>query len=102
MRDFFRLSRYDIPFIVAALFLFFLTAFARGAEMPPCPAPPPNTPLGCKWLSISPAEEQSLTGTGNILDAAEWARRMELNNTITYWRQKLRDAPAGTSPEPAK
>ena len=104
MRGFFRLRRCDIPFVAAAVVLCALMTYAHAEPptFPPCPPPPGNSPAGCKWISVSPAEEQSLVGQNNILDSAEWARRAELSATVAYWRQKLQSGYPGTvAPPPA-
>lgn len=72
-----------------------LTTVAHATE---CPAPPPGVAPGCKVVTLNPAEELSLLGQNNILDAAAWARRMELEQVIGYWRRKLQEAPAGDPP----
>jgi hypothetical protein len=95
-RDLFRVYPGDAPYLIVALALFLAAATIYAFADTQCPPPPPNIPPTCKVITVNPGEEGSLIGPGNILDAAEWARRMELFNTVQYWREKLKTAPAGT------
>lgn len=83
--------------VLAYLLLGMFPAFAVE-----CPPPPPNVAPGCKVITINPAEELSLIGPNNVLDAAAWARHMELDNVTRYWRDKIKDAPAGDPPNKPK
>lgn len=89
-----------MKFVLAALTfaaIFFFVSVSTGHAVE-CPSPPPGVAMGCKIITLNPAEELSLLGPSNILDAAAWARRMELEQVITYWREKLKNAPAGDPP----
>jgi len=71
-----------------AALAFFLPASAF-AE--PCPN---NQP--CKVLTLTPAEEQTLTGPNGIFDQATWASRSTMTDIVAAWREKIKQAKAGT------
>lgn len=106
LRDLFFLRRSDIPFLIGATALFCaiaaIAAYAQPANggQTTCPPPPQGVAPGCKVVIVNPAEEAALSGQGNILDMAEWARRYELTGPVMYWRKKLQEAPAGVIPQP--
>lgn len=85
--------------VAAFVAIFFLITLSVGRSTE-CPPPPPGVAPGCRVITVNPAEEMSLLGPNNILDAAHWARRMELDQVITYWREKLKTAPAGELSRP--
>jgi hypothetical protein len=62
----------------------------------------PNGP--CKVITLTQQEEQALTGPNMVLDAAEFARRMDLGQVVAYFRKKIAEAPPGEAPkqEPKK
>lgn len=53
----------------------------------------------CKVITVAPDEEQALLGPGMILDTAERGKYVDLSSAVKYFRDKLKDAPAG---EPVK
>lgn len=78
----------------AALAVFFLTA-ASSAFAESCPN---NQP--CKVITLTPQEEQTLTGPGGIFAQAEWASRSTMSDLVAAWKEKLKQAKPGTVEEP--
>ena len=78
-------------------FLLALIPFAANAAYLdiPCPAPQPNEPAGCKVITLTPFEQNALTGTNMILDTAKQGRPLDLTNATDYFRKKVEAAPAG-------
>lgn len=73
-------------------------ARAEPASFPCQPAAqgqPPTT--SCKVITLSPLEEQALSGQNQILDTAQQGRPLDLTGPVTYFREKLRSAPSGTA-----
>ena len=75
---------------VLAAALFSPSAFATD-----CPAGAKS----CKVLTITPEEEEALTGSGRILDTALQGRFIDLNGAVKYFRDKITNAPAGVVKE---
>lgn len=59
---------------------------------------PTNMP-SCKVLFLSPQEESILVQPNGLLDTAALARRVDYDGVVSYFKQKIKDAPQG---EPAK
>lgn len=65
-----------------------------------CPTPNP-----CKIITLTPDEEKVLTAPNAIFDTALVGRKIDLENFISYMRNKIEKAPAGDmpkAPEPDK
>lgn len=61
-----------------------------------CPAPTPQSPgATCKVITLTPLEEQALTGERGILDTAQLGRPLDLTGAVTYFRDKIKSAPEG-------
>lgn len=74
---------------------------ARAQDTTPLPKCQTTSP--CKVIMLSREEEEALTGPNQILDTALQGRPLDLLGKVTYFRDKLRTAPAGaplTSPAP--
>jgi hypothetical protein len=85
--------------VMKAFAVAFFLVFGGSAWAADCP---PNTG-SCKVITLNPDEEKALTGQNMVLDSAEWARRLDLSGIATYFRDKIKSAPAGTvAPEPSK
>src|SRR5262245_61303674 len=62
------------------------------AKAEPCP----SGTQSCKVLTLTPDEEQALTGARGILDTAKQGRPLDLGGAVEYFRTKIDKAPAGT------
>lgn len=92
--------------VISTLFACDVLGFAFcmfGQALAQEPAPPPvcQTASPCKIVILSAEEEQALLGPNMILDTAQQGRPLDLSGAVTYFRDKLRQAPRGT-PQPAK
>lgn len=66
-----------------------------------CPAPTPQSPAAtCKVIVLSPLEEQALAGDRGILDTAQLGRPLDLTGAVTYFRDKIKNAPEGKPATP--
>lgn len=81
--------------LTLALALIGTPVFSQDISKTPCPSPQPNQAPTCKILTLTPQEEQALLGAQGILESAEWARRLDLQGPVTYFRNKIQSAPAG-------
>lgn len=72
-----------------------LTRSARSEAPNPAQCP---TDAPCKVLTLTDQELQALTGPNMILDTAQQGRPLDLAGVVTYFRNKIQTAPAGTPP----
>lgn len=79
-----------VAMVIVAVGIFYGCAY--GAE---CPTPDP-----CKVLTLTPQEEGFLTQPGGILDTAQKGRLVDLVGPVQYFRDRIRDAPAGEPKKP--
>lgn len=77
---------------LALSFLLLSTA----AHATDCPAGAPS----CKVITLTPEEENVLTGQRGIFDTAAQGRALDLANLVAYFRNKIATAPAGDVPKP--
>lgn len=59
-----------------------------------------QTPSPCRVIILSTEEEQALTGPNQILDTAMQGRPLDLAGKVLYFRDKIRNAPAGQTVQP--
>lgn len=86
--------------IVVAVFLLVIVALPRRAAADPrtdCPSPAP-----CKVITLSPEEEQALTGQKMVFDTAVAGRQIDLFGVVAYFREKIGRAPAGDAAKPVE
>lgn len=69
--------------------------FGVAARGEPAPQPQCPTAQPCKVLTLTQEEEQALIGERSILDTALQGRPLDLGGAVTYFREKIRTAPAG-------
>jgi len=90
--------RYVVLAAAAVLVLAVLfTCNRAGAQeaLPRC-----QTASPCKIMILSKEEEEALTGLNQILDTALQGRPLDLMGKVNYFRDKIRNAPAGASLAP--
>lgn len=85
---------------VAAAIVFFLwiSGIAAGEAAAADIRCPDKNP--CRILTLTPDEETALTGDKQILMTAEQGRFIDLTQAVRYFRDKIRAAPMGDSPQP--
>lgn len=83
-----------IAVIVFLMVILFLPRPAKADPRTDCPSPAP-----CKVITISPEEEQALTGPKMLFDTAVQGRQLDMMGIASYFRQKLSVAPAGDVPK---
>lgn len=91
--------------VVCAILLFVWTlptraevaAAAVATPAAQCPSPQP-----CRILILTQDEERALTGERMILDTAEQGRPLDLGGIVRYFREKIKNAPAGLPAETPK
>ncbi len=83
--------RWDVV-MVAAVIVFVSCVVAFATE---CPPNPPNIPPGCKVLTLNTSEEAILVQQNGILETAAQGRKLELEGATMYFRQRIKEAPAG-------
>lgn len=89
-----------IEWMIAAAFAIVIAVTAGIVRAQDCPAPTPQSPATtCKVITITPLEEQALTGERGILDTAAQGRPLDLMGAVNYFREKIRNAPAGKPAE---
>lgn len=82
--------------LITALALMSTAAFAQEIVHVQCPAPTLQSPgTTCKVITLTPLEEQALTGERGILDTAQLGRPLDLTGAVTYFREKIKVAPEG-------
>ncbi len=72
---------------------------SRAEEAKPDPRLTCQTSSPCKVIVLSKDEEDALLGQNKILDTAMQGRPLDLLGAVNYFRDKIRNAPAGV---PAK
>lgn len=79
--------------VAAAAIVFVLCVVAFAAECP-------QGMTACKVLYLSPQEEAILTQERGILATAAEGRKLDLDAVSLYFRQKIKEAPAGEVKKP--
>lgn len=83
------------PALTILAFTTVLSIFAcdlKAAEPIAC-----QTPSPCRIIILSREEEEALMGQNKILDTAMQGRPLDLMGMVTYFRDKIRNAPAGSN-----
>ena len=80
--------------VAAALTMTFMLVMNALAQAPkPGECPPAAT--ACKIITLTPDEENTLSGAEMLFDHALWANRVKFDSMLQAWREKLKQAPAG-------
>lgn len=77
--------------LIGCVVLLALMLLILGASAEDCPTPG----QACKILILTPQEEQALVAPNAILDTAIAARKLDMGDVANYFKQKIKDAPAG-------
>ena len=85
-----------------AIIVVLVTTMVTCARAEPAPLPQCQTQSPCKIIILSNEEEFALTGPNQILDTAMQGRPLDLSGKVLYYRDKLRNAPAGAPLEAPK